>query len=315
MSNSIFLWSVFSIVVVIMLAVDLGIFRKESREIKLKEALIWSAVWIAMSLLFNVWIYFYSGPDMALDFLTGYLIEKSLSVDNIFVFILIFKYFDVPRKFQHKVLFWGIIGAVVMRGILIAAGITLIHQFHWLIYVFGAFLIYGGIKLFSEEEESIEPDKNPVLKLIRKQKVFPLIGLYYEHAKFFIKQKGKYYITPLFVVLIMIETTDVIFALDSIPAILSITTDPFIVFSSNIFAILGLRALYFALAGIMQLFHYLRIGLALILVFVGVKMILADVYHIPTAYALGFIGVTLLISILASLRKGKKSAEKEPVAS
>ena len=295
MTGSLFLWSTFGFIIILMLALDLGVFHRKSREIKLDEALKWSVVWIALSLLFNLWLYFYAGASIALDFLTGYLIEKSLSVDNIFVFILIFKYFHVPGKFQHKILFWGILGAVIMRGIMIVAGIALIQQFHWVIYIFGAFLIFGGIKLFYEDEERIEPDKNPVLRLIQRQKMIPLIGLYYDKAQFFIREKGTLFITPLFVVLVMIETTDVVFALDSIPAILSITTDPFIVFSSNIFAILGLRALYFALAGIMQLFSYLQYGLALILIFVGIKMMIGDVFHIPTIYALGFIGVVLLV--------------------
>jgi tellurite resistance protein TerC len=313
MSEQVFLWSVFGIVIIFMLALDLGVFHRKSHEIKLKEALMWSVAWIALSLLFNLWLYFVEGPQMALDFLTGYLIEKSLSVDNIFVFILIFNYFNVPSKFQHKVLYWGIIGAIVMRGILIAAGVALIHQFHWLIYVFGTFLVFAGAKLFFAQEERIEPDKNPMLRLLRRQQVFPILGLFYENAKFFIKDNGRLYITPLFVVLIVIETTDVVFALDSIPAILSITTDPFIVFSSNIFAILGLRALYFALAGIMQIFFYLRYGLAAILVFVGIKMILADIYRIPTGYALGVIGLVLLVSIVMSLVKRPKEVKETPI--
>jgi tellurite resistance protein TerC len=281
-----------------MLIVDLMVFHRREHEVSIKEALSWTGVWIALSLLFNVGIYYFMGHQPALDYLTGYLIEKSLSVDNIFVFLLIFAYFKVDPKYQHKVLFWGIFGALVLRFTFIMLGVSLIQEFHWIIYVFGAFLIYTGIKLAFEKDKEVHPERNPVLKLTRK--IIPVTKNYHE-AKFFVRKLGRTLATPLFVVLIVIETTDVVFALDSIPAILAITHDPFIVYSSNAFAILGLRALYFALSGVMQLFHYLHYGLAVILSFVGVKMILSDIYHIPTPYALGFIALTLTVSIVTSI--------------
>jgi tellurite resistance protein TerC len=291
-----------------MLVVDLKVFHREAHEISVKEALIWSAIWIALALCFNVAIYFWRGSESALEFLTGYLIEKSLSMDNLFVFIMIFAYFGVAPRYQHNVLFWGILGALIMRAIFIAAGITLIMKFQWLILVFGAFLIYTGFKLGFQRDEKIDPEKNPVLKLVRR---FIPITDHYEGQKFFVRHSGKLMATPLFVVLIVIETTDVIFALDSIPAILAITQDPFIVYTSNVFAILGLRALYFALAGIMRMFHYLHYGLSLILMFVGVKMILskADMIpllnlheiHIPAGVALAVVGGILILSIVASI--------------
>lgn len=302
------IWIAFNVFVIIMLVVDLKVFHREAHEISVKEALIWSAIWIALALCFNVAIYFWRGSESALEFLTGYLIEKSLSMDNLFVFIMIFAYFGVAPRYQHNVLFWGILGALIMRAIFIAAGITLIMKFQWLILVFGAFLIYTGFKLGFQRDEKIDPEKNPVLKLVRR---FIPITDHYEGQKFFVRHSGKLMATPLFVVLIVIETTDVIFALDSIPAILAITQDPFIVYTSNVFAILGLRALYFALAGIMRMFHYLHYGLSLILMFVGVKMILskADMIpllnlheiHIPAGVALAVVGGILILSIVASI--------------
>ncbi len=303
-------WSVFGVIILLMLALDLFVFHRHAHEVSIKEALLWSGVWIAVSLLFNLWIYFDLGEEKALQFLAGYLIEKSLSVDNIFVFVVIFSYFSVPAKYQHRILFWGIIGAVVMRGILIVAGITLINQFHWIIYLFGAFLIYTGFKMAFSGEEDIDPDpnKNPVLRFLNRQKWLPIIG-FFEEGKFFIKQGGRRVGTSMFVVLIVVETTDVMFALDSIPAILSITTDPFLVFSSNIFAILGLRALYFAVAGIMEIFYYLRYGLAVILAFVGVKMLIARFVEIPVSISLGIIALILLISVVASLQRRRKATD------
>jgi len=281
-----------------MLALDLGVFHRKAHVIKIKEALLWSAFWIGLSLLFNLGIYFWRGPETALEFLTGYLIEKSLSVDNIFVFLLIFSYFRVPSLYQHKVLFWGILGALVMRAIFIATGVTLIQKFHWIIYIFGAFLILTGIKMALQKDKKIHPERNPVLRLFRR---YMPVTDDYKDDKFFVKRAGHYLATPLFVVLLVVETTDIIFAVDSIPAILAITLDPFIVYTSNVFAILGLRALYFALAGIMQLFHHLHYGLSAILVFVGVKMLLADIYKIPVGIALGVIASILLISVIASV--------------
>ncbi|MFQ6081858.1 MAG: TerC family protein [Candidatus Aminicenantia bacterium] len=303
MSSQVLLWVVFNIFVLAMLTLDLGVFHRRAHVIKIKEALAWSAFWIALALLFNLGVYFWRGPETALEFLTGYLIEKSLSLDNIFVFLLIFSYFRVPSLYQHKVLFWGILGALIMRAIFIATGVTLIQKFHWVIYIFGAFLILTGIKMALQKGKEIHPERNPVLRLFRR---FMPVTDRYEDGKFFVKRTGLYLATPLFIVLLVVETTDLIFAADSIPAILAITLDPFIVYTSNVFAILGLRALYFALAGIMQLFHYLHYGLSAILVFVGVKMLLADIYKIPVGIALGVIASILLISVIVSVVRPRK---------
>lgn len=292
------LWVLFGTVVVGLLALDLGVFHRKSHAVKIREALIWSAVWISLALAFNVFVYFTRGQTAGLEFLTGYLIEEALSVDNLFVFLLIFSYFRVPAAFQHKVLFWGIAGALVMRAAFIVAGIALIEKFHWIIYLFGAFLIITGIKMISEQDKEIHPEKNPVLRLFRR--MMPVTEGY-EGDHFFVRRAGRLFATPLFVVLLMVETTDVIFAVDSIPAILAITRDPFIVYTSNVFAILGLRSIYFALAGLMQLFHYLNYGLCFILVFVGVKMLISDFYKIPIVIALGTIVLLLGGSILASI--------------
>lgn len=312
MSTQALLWIGFNIFVVGMLIVDLGVFHRQAHVVKIKEALLWSAVWIALALTFNLGIYFWRGEDVALQFLTGYLIEKSLSVDNIFVFVLVFSYFRVPALYQHKVLFWGILGALIMRAIFIAAGISLIQNFHWVIYIFGSLLILTGIKMAVQKDKEIHPEKNPVVSLLRR---FMPVSARFEEGKFFVRQNGRLFATPLFVVLLVVETTDLIFAVDSIPAILAVTLDPFIVYTSNVFAILGLRALYFALAGIMNLFHYLNYGLAAILVFVGAKMLIVDVYKLPIAVALGVIAGILAISIIASLlwpRKEEASAASIP---
>ncbi len=292
------LWGGFNLFVLAMLALDLCVFHRKAHVIKVKEALILSAFWIALALVFNAGIYFVSGPQKALEFLTGYLIEKSLSVDNLFVFLLIFSYFKVPAMYQHKTLFWGILGAIVLRGIFIATGVTLIHKFHWIIYVFGAFLVYTGIKMAFEKDKEMHPEDNPVIKLFRR--IMP-VSDHFEGDKFFTRINGVLFATPLFLVLNVINITDVIFAMDSIPAILAITHDPFIVYASNIFAILGLRALYFAIAGVMRLFHHLHYGLSFILAFVGVKMLLADFYHIPVGAALGVIAGVLVLSVIASM--------------
>lgn len=303
-------WILFNAFVLLMLALDLGVFNRKAHEVKMKEALIWSGVWIVLALSFNLWLYFnytppegYTAADSALQFLTGYVIEKSLSVDNIFVFVLIFSFFKVPAMYQHKVLFWGIIGALVMRVIFIFAGVALINQFAWIIYVFGAFLIFTGIKLVTQKDKELHPEKNPVLKLFKR---FFRVSENYDGGKFFTIQNSRKVATPLFVVLIMIETTDLIFAVDSIPAILAVTQDPFIVYSSNVFAILGLRSLYFALAGLVKLFHYLHYGLAAILVLVGTKMILNHYYAakiISTELSLILIVLILGASVAASLMK------------
>jgi tellurite resistance protein TerC len=291
------IWIFFNIFVLIMLGIDLFVHRKD-HTVGMKEALIWSAIWTIIALGFNVLVYFWLGSKLALEFFTGYLIERTLSVDNLFVFLLIFSYFAVPSQYQRKVLFWGIFGALIMRAIFIAAGLTLINMFHWVIYVFGLFLIYTGIKMARHQEEEIHPEKNVVIKLFRK--MMPVTKNYVE-GKFFTRVDGRLFSTPLFVVLLVVETSDVIFAVDSIPAILAITRDPFIVYSSNVFAILGLRALYFAIAGLMQIFHHLNYGLCVILIFVGVKMLVSSVFEIPSLVALGVIALVLILSIVASL--------------
>lgn len=303
MEHSLTLWVLFNVFIVFMLIIDLAVFNRKAHEITIKESLIWTAVWIVLAIIFGVGLYFYMDPKSSLDFFTGYLIEKSLSVDNIFVFILVFSYFGVKPEFQHKVLFWGIFGALVMRFIFIFLGVALIDRFDWVVYIFGAFLVYTGIRMAFEMEKEVHPEKNPVLKLVRR---FIPVSSEYEGDRFFTRINGKKMATPLFVVLVVIETTDLVFAVDSIPAILAITTDQFLVYSSNAFAILGLRALYFALSGVMKLFHYLHYGLAAILSFVGVKMIIADFYHMPTPYALGFVALAIFASVMASILFPKK---------
>lgn len=310
-SHQLIFWIAFNLFVLAMLALDLGVLNRKAHVIKFREAILWSLMWISLAALFAVGVYFWRGRATALEFTTGYVIELALSVDNLFVFILIFRYFNVPRHYQHKVLFWGIIGALVMRGIFIAAGITLIHYFHWIIYVFGAFLVYVGIKLaFQDEGESVHPEQNHAVKLLRK---FMPVTKDYVGGNFFTRNGGLY-ATPLFVVLIVVETTDIIFAVDSIPAILAITRDAFIVYTSNVFAIMGLRAMYFALAGMMEMFHYLHYGLSLVLVFIGAKMLLSNYYPIPTEWALAVVGGLLAISVSASLLfPAKKKAEVDVV--
>jgi tellurite resistance protein TerC len=303
MSNQVLPWFAFNVFVVVMLALDLGVFHRKAHVIEIKESLVWSAVWIALALLFNLGIYFWRGPETALEFLTGYLIERSLSIDNIFVFLLIFSYFGVSSLYQHKVLFWGILGAMIMRVIFIVAGVALIQNFHWIIYVFGAFLILTGIKMVWQRNKQIHPERNPVLRVFRR--LMP-VSDDYEDGKFFVKRAGRYFATPLFIVLLVVETTDVIFAADSIPAILAITLDPFIVYTSNVFAILGLRALYFTLAGIMRFCLSIHYGLSAILVFVGFKMLLADIYKIPVGIALGVVAGLLTISVIACMVRPRK---------
>ncbi len=286
-----------------MLLLDLLVFHRKEHEVKIREALIWSAVWIALALAFNAGIYHYWGSEKAMKFLAGYVLEKSLSVDNLFVFLLLFSYFKVPAAYQHNVLFWGIVGALIMRALFIFTGIALIERFHWIIYVFGAILIFTGAKLFAKSDNDVDPEKNIVLKLFRK--IMPVTAEYRD-KKFFVRENGRLYATPLFVVLLVVETTDVIFAMDSIPAILAISVDPFIVYTSNAFAILGLRALFFALSGLMKMFHYLNYGLGVILIFVGIKMVIAEFYKIPVAAALGVIAVVLTASIVISILRPQK---------
>ena len=296
-------WILFNAFVVIMLVLDLGVFHKKDHVIKIKEALAWTIFWITLAVLFNVGIYFFRGPEKALEFTAGYLIEYSLSVDNLFIFLLIFTYFRVPHQYEYKVLFWGILGAIVCRILFIVLGVALVSKFQWLLLVFGAFLVFTGIKMILHKGEEIHPEKNPIVILF--QKFIPLVH-HYEGGKFFVKTHGKWFATPLLLVLVFIDVMDIIFAVDSIPAIFSITLDPMIVYSSNIFAVLGLRSLYFALAGLMQLFHYLHYGLAVILSFVGVKMLIHDWYHMPVVLALGFIVLVLALSIIASILWPKK---------
>jgi tellurite resistance protein TerC len=303
MAHEALLFTVFNVFVLILLFLDLKVFHRESHTIKMKEALLSSAFWIGLAMLFCAGVFYFKGHDSGMKFLAGYLIEESLSVDNLFVFIVIFAFFKVPDHYQHRVLFWGIMGALVMRALFIFAGVSLIHRFHWIMYLFGAFLIFTGWKLVFGKEKEIEPEKNVMLKIIRK--FFPISDRY-EKDKFFSRQNGRLHATPLFVVLAIIEATDLLFAVDSIPAVLSVTTDPFIVYTSNIFAIMGLRSLYFALAGLMGMFHYLNYGLGAILAFVGIKMLIADIYHVPIAMALGFIVLTLAISVILSIRYPKK---------
>lgn len=308
MSHQTVAWIVFNLLVVAMLALDLGVINRKAHVVRVREALLWSLFWIGLAMLFNIGVFFYLGHEQGIKFLTGYLIEKSLSVDNLFVFLLVFNYFRVPAIYQHKVLFWGILGALVMRAIFIFAGIALIEKFHWLLYVMGAFLIFTGIKLLFEKDKELHPEKNPMLRLFKK--LMPVTDDF-EGDRFFIKRGLKRFATPLFLVLVVIETTDVVFAIDSVPAVLAISRDPFIVYSSNVFAILGLRALFFALSGLMTMFHHLHYGLSAILIFVGVKMIIADFFKVPIYIALGFIALTLTFSVLASI-KWPKSDQGTP---
>jgi len=303
MIATIYVWIGFLAFVLLMLALDLGVFHRKSHEVKIKEALIWSAVWISLAMVFNYGIYVYMGEIKAMEFLTGYVIEKSLSIDNLFVFIMIFSYFNVDKRYQHKVLFWGILGALIMRSIFIFAGVALINKFHWIIYIFGAFLIFTGAKMLFQKDEKIDPNKNPLVRLFKR--FYPVTEIMHGD-RFFVKINAKTVATPLFVVLLLVEFTDLIFAIDSIPAIMAISSDPFIIFTSNVFAILGLRALYFALAGITQYFHYIKYGLSAILVFVGLKMVLVDFYKIPVMISLFTILGILVISVIASLIFPKK---------
>lgn len=289
-----------------MLVLDLGVFHRRAHTVKFREALAWSAAWIALAAIFAVIIFFWHGRTPALEFATGYVIELSLSVDNLFVFLLIFRFFRVPAIHQHKVLFWGILGALIMRAVFIAAGVGLIGRFHWIIYVFGAFLVYSGVKLFFQKEAEIHPEKNPILRLFRR---WVPVTKDYVGSKFFVRSPGLY-ATPLFIVLLVVETTDLLFAVDSIPAILAITRDAFIVYTSNVFAILGLRSMYFALAGMMEMFRYLHYGLSLVLIFVGAKMLLSHSFEIPTPVALAVVAGVLAISVVASLANPKRNASQ-----
>ena len=308
MSVPIHWWIFLNLFIVAMLALDLGVFQRRAHAVSVREAAVWSGVWVFLSLSFNLLLYWMwpeelsgtSRGQAAMDFFTGYVIEKALSVDNIFVFVLIFRYFKVPPRYQHRVLFWGVLGAMVMRAVFIAAGVTLIEKFEFVIYILGAFLVLTGIKMALSAETEVHPERNFILKLVRR---FVPVTEDYVEGRFFTRVNGRRFATPLFIVLVFVETTDVVFAVDSIPAILAITTDSFLVYSSNIFAILGLRAMYFLLVGVVDRFHYLSYGLALILVFVGTKMLLdagLD-YHISTGASLATVGVILATSVVVSL--------------
>jgi tellurite resistance protein TerC len=299
MGSSTWLWIGFSVFILLMLSLDLGLLNRKAHTIKYREAAIWSAVWVTLASLFAALVFYYQGNTRGLEFVTGYLIELSLSVDNLFVFLLIFSYFKVPAKYQHRVLFWGVMGALVMRLTMIFVGAALINRFHWIIYIFGAFLVYTGIKMFRQEELDIKPEENPVVRLITRY--FPITH-HYEEQRFFTRVNGKLAGTLLLLVLVIVEVTDLVFAVDSIPAIFAITTNTFIVYTSNVFAILGLRSMYFLLAGVVEKFQYLKMGLAIVLTFIGLKMlVLAVGLHIPIWISLVFVGVVLLSSVAASL--------------
>jgi tellurite resistance protein TerC len=323
--GSIWLWVGFNLFVLALLALDLGVFHRKAHAISVREATIWSVIWISLSMLFNLCIYFFwhdvsptsplSNGDAALAFFTGYLIEKSLSVDNIFVFVLIFSYFSVPAQYQHRVLFWGILGALVMRATLILVGAALIKEFHWIIWIFGAFLIFTGIRMAFHKDEELHPEANPLVKGLKR---FMPVTHEYRGASFFVREAGKLMATPLLLVLLIVESTDLVFAVDSIPAIFAVTADPFIVYTSNVFAILGLRSLYFLLAGVMHKFHYLKLGLSAVLSFVGVKMLLPDLsefvtgvsYKIPTLLSLGVVAAILAVAVVASLLRARRLGDQ-----
>jgi TerC family integral membrane protein len=305
-------WIVFNAVILLLLLLDLAVVNRSYRVIPFRQALLMSAVWIGLAMAFAVFVHQWMGATKALEFVTGYLLEEALSVDNLFVFILLFAYFKVPPEEEKTVLFWGIIGALIMRGTFIGAGVALVHRFHWILYAFGVFLIWTGFQLMRKGDEQQDPSRNIVLRLCRR--FLPLTETY-EQKKFFVRRQGKTFATPLFVVLLVVETTDILFATDSIPAILAITRDSFIVYTSNVFAILGLRSLYFALSGLMKLFHYLNYGLSVVLIFIGAKMLLPEKYHVPTWAALAVVAGVLAVSVLASVvfpKKDGPNSEERP---
>jgi tellurite resistance protein TerC len=308
MNNEATFWIIFNVSILTLLTLDLFVFNKGNKVVTTKSALLWSAFWVGLAIAFNIFVYIWRGQEAAELFFTGYVIEESLSVDNLFVFMLIFSYFRVPAEYQRKVLFWGIIGALILRGLFIVLGIELIQRFDWLLYVLGFFLMYTGIKmLFSNDDDEIDPENNIILKLTNK---FIRVTKTYEADKFFIRKEGILYATPLFIVVLIVESTDVVFAVDSIPTILGITTDTFIVYTSNVFALLGLRSLYFALSSVMKLFHYINYGLAVILSFVGVKLLIHHWYEINHQFALLFVVSVLAISVIASWLFPKKNNEE-----
>jgi len=304
MIDQIWLWVGFNLFILVMLALDLGVFHRKTHAVSVRESLTWTGVWVGLAMLFTAGLWYFSGEQKALEFFTGYVIEKSLSVDNVFVFALLFSYFAVPAKYQHKVLFWGILGALVMRAIMIALGATLITKFSWVIYLFGTFLILTGIKMIVKRDEEMHPEQNPLIAWLRR--LMP-VTKDYRGDKFFVRENGILIATPLFLVLLTVEFSDLVFAVYSIPAIFAVTTDPFIVYTSNVFAILGLRSLYFALAGVMNTFHYLKVGLGVVLSFVGLKMLLMHTaWKIPTLVSLGVVVLILVVSVVASLLRPKR---------
>jgi tellurite resistance protein TerC len=306
MATSIWFWVVFALFLAGMLALDLGVFHRKAHAVRFREAAAWSAVWVTLSLLFAAGVYAYEGPETALEFLTGYLVEYSLSVDNIFVIAMIFSYFAIPASYQHRVLFWGVLGALIMRAVFIGLGAYVLERWDWVVYAFGALLLVTGIKMALREDKTYDGEQDPVVRWARR--VIPLTTRY-DGQRFWTLENGKRVATPLFLVLLLVEFTDLVFAVDSIPAIFAITTDPFVVFTSNAFAILGLRSMYFLLAGVMHRFVYLRYGLAAILVFVGMKMLLIDLWHVPTPLSLAVIGGLLALSVTASLWRSRRIAD------
>jgi len=304
-------WAAFNVFVLLMLALDLGVFHRRAHEIGIREATIWSLVWVALSLVFCAGLYWVAGSERSLQFLTGYLVEKTLAVDNIFVIVVIFGYFRVPARYQHRVLFWGVLGALVMRGTFIALGAYVLDRWHWVMYVFGVLLVLSGLKLALRRDEAEDIHRNPVLRLSRR--LLPLSSQYHGHH-FWVREGGRLLATPLFVVLLVVEFSDLVFAIDSIPAIFAITQDPYIVYTSNVFAILGLRSMYFLLAGVMDRFAFLKYALSLVLVFIGSKMLLEDVIHISTPVSLAVVGMLLAIGVLVSVGASKAPAPAEPTA-
>lgn len=305
--TSLAVWIGFVAFILVVLMLDLGVFHKKSHTVGFKESIIWSGVWIALAMAFNVIILYWRGQEDFMLFLTGYVVEKSLSVDNLFVFLLIFSYFKIPNEYQHKVLFYGILGALIMRALFIWGGIAVLTKFTWVIYIFGGFLVISGIKMLLPQSEEHDLEKSWVITWTKK--IFPTTP-HFHGDKFFIKQAGKWVITPLFITLIFVEFSDLVFAIDSIPAIIGITDDPFLVFTSNVFAILGLRSLYFALKGFADMFHYLKYGLSVILMFIGVKMLIMHWYHMPVHITMAFIFSVLLISVVASIISNRKKITK-----
>lgn len=301
-------WGGFVAVILVFLALDLGVFHRKAHVITFKEALLWTFIWFSVAMLFAAGLAHFRGKDESLEFVTGYIIELSLSMDNVFVIALIFAFFRVELVYQHRVLFWGILGALVMRGVMIGAGAALVKRFNWMLYVFGAFLVITGIKMIFASDEGVDPEKNPVIRATRK--FFPVTSGF-EGQKFFSKINGRFALTPLALVLLMVETTDLVFAVDSIPAIFAVTQKPFIVFTSNVFAILGLRSLYFVLANAIGYFRYLKIGLSIVLVFIGGKMLVAKWKHISTDVSLAIVAIIIAISILASIIVGRRDKRKE----